>query len=47
MGYCFDRKKEEENEINNSDEEKSDSLPEIQNTFNPEEYENVILAEKK
>ena len=47
MGYCFDKKKEEENEINNADEEKSDSLPEIQNTFNPEEYENVILTEKK
>ena len=45
---CFDKKPEENNEINNlENEEKEDSEPEIENPFNPEEYENVILEEKK
>ena len=45
---CVEKKAEEENEINNEDNENKDvSEPEIQNPFNPEEYENVILTEKK
>ena len=45
---CFDKKPEENNEINNlENEEKEHSEPEIENPFNPEEYENVILEEKK
>lgn len=45
---CLDGKREEENEINNGEnEEKSVSAPEIQNQLNPEEYENVLLTEKK
>jgi hypothetical protein len=45
---CMEKKTEEEKEINNEDDsKKDDSEPEIQNPFNPEEYENVILAEKK
>ena len=45
---CLERKTEDENEINNAENEnKSVSVPEIQNTFSPEEYENVMLTEKK
>ena len=45
---CFDKKPEEENEINNDIKEvKSNSEPEIQNQFNPNEYENILLTEKK
>ena len=45
---CFDKKPIEENEINNEvGEVKSNSEPEIQNQFNPDEYENVLLTEKK
>jgi hypothetical protein len=45
---CLDKKTEENDEINNLEKEhKEDSEPEIMNPFNPEEYENVILEEKK
>lgn len=45
---CLDKKPEENNEINNlENEDKEHSEPEIENPFNPEEYENVILEEKK
>ena len=45
---CLDKKPEEDNEINNlENEDKEHSEPEIENPFNPEEYENVILEEKK
>ena len=45
---CFNKTNEEENEINNEqDDIKSESEPEIENLFNPEEYENVMLTEKK
>ena len=45
---CLERKKEEENEIKNADDDvKNKSDPEIENPFNPEEYENVLLTEKK
>jgi hypothetical protein len=45
---CLDKKSEENDEINNLEKEhKEDSEPEIMNPFNPEEYENAILEEKK
>ena len=45
---CFDNKPIEENEIKNDMKEIiSNSEPEIQNQFNPVEYENVLLTEKK
>jgi len=45
---CLEKKPEEDNEINNlENEHKEHSEPEILNPFNPEEYENVILEEKK
>lgn len=45
---CLDKKPEEDNEINDlKNENKEVSEPEIENPFNPEEYENVILEEKK
>ena len=45
---CFDKKPIEENEINNDVKEiKINTEPEIENQFNPDEYENVLLTEKK
>ena len=45
---CLNKTPEENNEINNLENvNQEDSEPEIQNPFNPEEYENVILEEKK
>lgn len=45
---CLEKKEIEENEIKNEEGEiKSNSEPEIQNQFNPDEYENVLLTEKK
>ena len=45
---CFEKKPGEEKEINIlKNEEKENSEPEIENPFNLEEYENVILEEKK
>jgi hypothetical protein len=45
---CLDKKPEENNEINNlENENKEHSEPEIMNPFYPEEYENVMLEEKK
>lgn len=45
---CFERKNEEEDEINKADNDvKSKSDSEIENPFYPEEYENVLLTEKK
>ena len=45
---CFEKRIEEDNEVNNGDNEiKSISEQEIENPFNPEEYENVLITEKK
>ena len=45
---CLEKKPEEENELNNGEKDvQSHSEPEILNPFIPDEYENIILTEKK